>query len=194
MATAEVTPTSIALAATIGGDKATHVSLRLSEIPADKPITQAVFTGSSDAARNFVKALKGSVSDPDTNTLEEILAGALAGAVLSTGGKVYTAPRLRDVAHFSNFAQEIDFPVDALIARIFGAAGIGVDDFALQPHTLEAAKLTAILSGVMAEIYFTHIAVIHEVIEAVCSHHFAWFNVLRQSLALQSQDRKYQHN
>jgi len=163
MATAEVTPTSIALAATIGGYKATHVSLRLSEIPADEPVAQDVFKGTTQAASNFVRALRGSDTGCNTTTVAEILAGALAGVTLLTNGAAYTAPELRDVAHFSNFAEEIDFPVNTLIARTFQAAAIGVDDFALPPHALEAAKLTGILSGVMAEIYFTHIAEIREV-------------------------------
>ena len=184
MATAEVTPTSVALAATIGGYKATHVNLRLSEIPADEPVAQDVFKGTTQAACNFVRALRGSDTGCNTTTVAEILAGALAGVTLSANGAAYTAPELRDVAHFSNFAQEIDFPVDALIARIFQAAGIGVDDFDLQPHTLEAANQTVILSSVMAEICFAHIAEICDVRSSL----LAWSNVLRQPLALQSQD------
>ena len=106
MATAEITPTSIAVAATIGGDKATHISLRLSEIPADEPIAQDVFKGTIQAVSNFVQALRGSDTGCNITTVDEFLAGALAGVTLSANGAAYTAPDLRDVAHLSNFAEE----------------------------------------------------------------------------------------
>ena len=158
MATAEVTPTSIALSATIGGTKATHINLRLKEIPANKPDTQSVFAGVGQAALKFAKALSGSDTGWNTTTAAEVLIGVLAGVTLSTDGAVYTTPELRDVAHYSIFAKEIAFPVNALIARTFETAGLTVDDIPLEPYTMEAAELTAILSSVMAGIYFTHIA------------------------------------
>ena len=67
------------------------------------------------------------------------------------------------MAHFSNFAEEIDFPVNTLIARTFQAAELDINDVAFEPHTFEAAELTAILSSVTAGILFTHIAAIQDV-------------------------------
>ena len=87
MTTAEVTPTSIALAATIGEHKATLVSLLLVKIPAGKPDAQDVldvFKGTSPAATNFVRALRGADTGRVTTTVAEIIAGALAGVTLSS--------------------------------------------------------------------------------------------------------------
>ena len=61
---------------------------------------------------------------------------------------------------FFNFAKEITFPVNVSISRIFQAEGLDVGDFALESSTMEAAKLTTILRGITAGIYFTHIATI----------------------------------
>jgi hypothetical protein len=112
-----------------------------------------VFKGTNPAASNFVRALRGSDTDCVTTTVAEILAGALASFL----------PMERDVAYFSNFIEDFDFAVISLIARTFEAAEIRAEGFTFPPSALGAAKLTEILSSVMAEIYFTHIAKIRGV-------------------------------
>ena len=163
MTTAEVTPTSIALAATIGGHKATFASLCLEKIHTGEPIVQDVFLGTSSAAANFIRALKGADTGCVTTTVAEIIAGALAGVTLSANGAAFTAPDLLHVAHFSTFIEQIDFSVNSLIARIFEAAKIHTEDVTVSPNSLGAAEMTEILSSVMAEIYFAHIVTIRGV-------------------------------
>ena len=99
MTTAEVTPTSIALAA-IGRHEATLANL-LVKIPADEASVQDVFKGKSAMAANFMRALKGADTGCFTTKVAEIITGALAGVTLSANGAAYTAPILQHVAHFS---------------------------------------------------------------------------------------------
>ena len=74
-------------------------------------------------------------------------------------GKVYTAPELRDVAHHSDFTEDGDAnQVNAFIQKTFDTAGLTADEICLEPNTVEAAELTALLSSVTAGIYFTQIA------------------------------------
>ena len=129
------------------------------EIPANKSDAQGAFASVGLAAAKFTNALRGSDTVWDTTTAAKVLIGAMAGVTLSANGSFYTTPELRDMAHFSGCTEEgHTFQVNALIQKTFDTAGLTDDDISLEPNTMEAAELTAVLSSLMAGIYFTHIA------------------------------------
>ena len=92
MTTAEVTPTSIALAA-IGGHEVTLTKL-LVKIPTGKASVQDVFKGKSAMAANFMRALKGADAGCLDTKVADIITGALAGVTILANGLAYTAPCL----------------------------------------------------------------------------------------------------
>jgi hypothetical protein len=157
MTTAEVTPTSIALAV-IGGHEATLVDL-LVKIPTDEASVQDVFKGKSAMAADLMRALKGADTDCVNTKVADIITGALAGVTLSANGAAYTAPWLHHVAHFSKFIKQSDFDysVNALISRMFEGARLGAGYVKIPPNSLGDVQFTDILASAMAEIFFAHI-------------------------------------
>ena len=98
MTTAEVTPTSIALAI-IGGQKEILADV-LEKIPTEKASVQDVFPGESSMAADLMRALKGADTDRVDAKVADIITDALAGVTLIADGAAYTAPWLHHVAHF----------------------------------------------------------------------------------------------
>ena len=107
MITAEVTPTSIALAI-IGGQKEILADV-LEEIPTGEPNVEDVFTGVFPAVTNFVQALKGTDANCLDTKVADILTDALKGVAILANGAALTAPGLRDVAHCSKFHKQRSF-------------------------------------------------------------------------------------
>ena len=87
MTTAEVTPTSIALAI-IGGQKVTLTNL-LVKIPTGEASVQNVFTGVFPTVANLMRALKGAGAVCLDTKVADILTGALAGVAILVNGSAF---------------------------------------------------------------------------------------------------------
>ena len=158
MTTAEVTPTSIALAI-IGGQKEILADV-LEKIPTGKPNVEDVNAGVFPAVTNFVKALKGTDADCLDTKVADILTNALKGVTILADGAAHTAPGLCDVAHCARFHKQRSFKyeVRATISRMFEQVRPGAGYVNIPPNSLGDVQFRDILASAMAEIFFAHIA------------------------------------
>ena len=156
MITAEVTPTSIALAI-IGGQKEILADV-LEEIPTGEPNVEDVFTGVFPAVTNFVQALKGTDANCLDTKVADILTDALKGVTILADGAAHTAPGLRDVAHCAKFHKQRSFKykVSATISRMFEQVRPGAGYVDIPPNSLGDVQFRDILASAMAEIFFAH--------------------------------------